>query len=68
MSATGRPRVAMASRKLRTWARMAGAHVLLQVLLGLVLGVLFELVLHVDVDRLFALRSGSEVVARRRWL
>ena len=50
MSATGWPRVAIAARKSFMWPRIAGGDVPLQVLLGLVLGVLLQLVGDVLVD------------------
>ena len=52
MSATGLPRVAMAARKSFMWPRIAGRHLLLQVLLVAVLGILVELHRDVAMDGL----------------
>ena len=62
MSATGLPREAMAARKSCMWRADGRGDVPLQVLLGLVLGVLLQLVGDVAVDRRSAAQRG-EVVA-----
>ena len=58
MSATGRPREAIACKKIFHVAADGRGHVLLQVFLGLVFGIFVQLILHVAVDRL-ALADGA---------